>query len=177
MRKDFNLQTGSGMDILFKVREDLCDFSFLNHFIVQEFVSRHELFVTEKRLNREKMVWEYVVKSRDAGEYKKMLMDTLYHPPHIEVDPEKSSENNLYLIHHFEGRQLVQEFINNTMMGIEYLWGGPVQMETSEVAAQPGTGDAKPVTAAHRGKEEKKELKWKRVRYTMKEKKLSKATI
>jgi hypothetical protein len=39
-------------------------------------------------------------------------------------------------VHHFEGKPLVHEFIANTMMGIEFLWGKPVMLETSEVACQ-----------------------------------------
>jgi len=85
------------------------------------------------------------------------------------VDQEKSRGNSLYLVHRFEEKPLVKEFIANTMIGIEYLWGGPVKLETSEVAS----------TAAPPTKEEKKEqeIKWQRVVYTMEDRKLSQKDI
>ena len=66
------------------------------------------------------------------------------------------------------------------MMGIEYLWGAPVRLETSEVEkiqspkvripipglAMPLDDDAKQM-----------EIKWQRVLYTMKNRSLSKVTL
>jgi stage V sporulation protein R len=96
-----------------------------------------------------------------------MLLDALYHPPHITIDEGKSDNHNLYLNHHFEGKPLVKDFIANTMLGIEYLWGGPVQLETSEVVSVgPETG------ASQQEEPSKTEIKWERVRYTMKDRKL-----
>jgi stage V sporulation protein R len=103
------------------------------------------------------MVWEFYVKSRKAEDYRKMLLDTLYHPPHIEVELEKGKNKTLYLVHRFEEKPLVKEFIANTMMGIEYLWGGPVQLETSEVASV--TGSSTPTKEENRRKKRKKNQK------------------
>jgi stage V sporulation protein R len=115
------------------------------------------------------MVWEYYVKSRKAEDYRKMLFGSLYHPPHIEVDLEKSNEGTLYLTHRFEDKPLVKEYIANTMMGIEYLWGGTVQLETSEVVSvSPPASNG--VTATK--EKEKEEITWQRVLYTMKGRKL-----
>ena len=66
------------------------------------------------------------------------------------------------------------------MMGIEYMWGAPAKLETSEVEkieppriqipipgmAMPREDDAKQI-----------EIKWQRVLYTMKDRKLSKVTL
>jgi len=109
-----------------------------------------------------------------------MLLDTLYHPPHIEIDPEKSSNNTLYLLHNFEEKPLVKEFISNTMMGIEYLWGGPIKLETNEIIAAPPQPPAGfiPGAPVHVREELKKpEIKWQRVLYTMENRKLSKKNI
>jgi stage V sporulation protein R len=126
------------------------------------------------------MVWEYYVKSRSADDYREMLMASLYHPPHISVDMEKTKENALYLIHRFEGKPLVAEYIPNTMLGIEYLWGGPVELETMEVVATPQTPgmSAIPGLAAPQTDTPKpRELKWQRVLYTMKDRKLSRSVL
>jgi stage V sporulation protein R len=166
-REKFDAETGQGQDSIFKVRENFCDFLFVNTFVDQDFVTRNKLFVTGRRMNQAKMVWEFYVKSRKAKDYRKMLLDTLYHPPHIEIDPEKGKDNTLYLVHRFEEKPLVKEFITNTMMGIEYLWGGPVQLETSAVVS----------TSPPKKETKEPEIKWQRVLYSMENRKLSKRNI
>ena len=107
-------------------------------------------------------------------------MGSLYHPPHIEVDLEKSEDNSLYLTHRFEGKPLLAEYIPNTMLGIEYLWGGPVQLETMEVAARPREPRAPAIPGLSAPKTDAakpREIKWQRVLYTMKERKLSKKIL
>jgi stage V sporulation protein R len=136
-RERFNRQTGAGTDFIFSVRENMNDFMFINAFVDQAFVDRHKLFVSERRANKERGVWEYSVKSRKAESYRQMLLDSLYHPPCLVISEEKSKDGCLYLDHRFEGKPLVQEFIAGTMMGVEYLWGGPVRLETTEWVAEP----------------------------------------
>lgn len=179
-RDKYNADTGQGRKFIFKIRENFCDFMFIHTFLDQDFVSRYNLFVAGKRLNKDRMVWEYYVKSRNAKNFRRMIEDALYHPPHIDIDHDKSVDNTLYLVHHFEGKPLIKEFISNTMMGIEYLWGGPVQLETSEVVsvspAQPQKDSAASSTLKQDTLEEQ-EIKWQRVVYTMKDRKLSRKTI
>ena len=109
-----------------------------------------------------------------------MLFDSLYHPPHITIDPEKSKNGDLYLHHHFEGKPLVKEFIANTMMGIEYLWGGAVKLETSEVEKVESQQIRIPIPGLAMPSEDagkQMDIKWARVLYTMKNRKLSKVTL
>ena len=166
-RARFDRKTGRGRRAIFSVRENFSDFTFINTFVDQDFLKRHKLFVAGRRLDPQKMVWEYFIKSRKAEDYKQMIFDTLHHPPKIDIDPAKSEEGSLYLNHRFEGRPLVKDFIANTMLGIEYLWGAPVKLETSEVVeipnSTPNPDDIKP-----------SEMVWQRVVYTMKGRKLSK---
>ena len=180
VREDFNAATGGGQDFIFKVRENLSDFLFINSFVDQDFINQHKIFVAGKRLNQDRGVWEYYVKSRKAKDYRQMLRNTLYHPPHMKIDHEKNKDGSLYLNHQFEGKPLVKDFIANTMIGVEYLWGAPVHLETSEVArseapqmplALPGLSMPKEET------QQEKEIKWERVRYTVKERKLSREVI
>jgi stage V sporulation protein R len=179
-RKKYDKETGKGKGFIFKIRDDFCDFMFINTFVDQDFVSQNNLFVAGRRLNPGKMVWEYYVKSRKAEDYRQMLIDGLYHPPHIEVDEEKCNGKTLYLVHHFEEKPLVKEFIENTMMGIEYLWGGPVHLETSEVVSAPAPQDTDmtssfPTLQNQEIKEQ--EVKWERVLYTMEDRKISRKRI
>jgi len=179
-RRRFDEKSGAGRDYIFQVRENLNDFLFVNMFIEQDFVDRHKLFVADKRLDEQRMVWQWYVKSRDAGAYKEMVKEQLYHPPHVTVDPERSSDGALYLVHHFEGKPLMKEFIQNTLLGLEFLWDDKVMLETTEVKSikkpdpQPTLpGMPSPVVE----QEAEPEIEWQRVRYTMKDKKLSKGLI
>ena len=153
---------------------------FINTFVDQDFINRKNLFVAGKRLNQSKGVWEYYVKSRKARDYRQMLFDTLYHPPHIAINPEKPKNGDLYLNHHFEGKPLINEFITNTMMGIEYMWGAPVKLETSEVEKVEPPRIQIPIPGMAMPQEDdgkQMEIKWQRVLYTMKDRKLSKVTL
>ncbi len=179
-RKDYDTQSGRGKQFIFDVRENFSDFTFIHHFVDQDFVNANKLFVAGKRLNQQKMVWEYYVKSRSADDYRDMLMASLYHPPCIEVDTEKTQDNALYMVHRFEGKPLLADYIPNSMLGIEYLWGGGVQLETMEVVATPKTptlpslpGLQAPRTDAPKPRD----IKWQRVLYTMKDRKLSKNVL
>ncbi len=181
-RDKYDKKTGTGRGYVFGIRENSSDFMFINTYVDQDFVDKYRLFVTGKRMNSQKGVWEYYVKSRDADEYKEMILNQLYHPPHIVVDESKMNNGDLYLNHHFEGKPLVKEYIANTMLGIEYLWGNPVKLETSEI--QEETQKAPPLAFYYSPSAvkkdpsgEKKEPKFQRVLYTMDKRKLSRKVL
>jgi len=163
-RKQFNKKNQKATDFLFKVREEHCDFTLINTYLDQDFVNRYKLFTVERRLNEQRRSWEYIVKSRKSKDYRQMLTDTLWHPPNIIVDEEKTDEGKLYLYHVDEEKPLVSEYINNTMIGIEYLWGGEVNLETSDIYLEAG-------------KEEKPKVIKERKLYTMKNTKLRIRTL
>jgi len=169
-RERFDAHAAKGQEFIFKVRASLCDFTFINTFVDQDFVNHNKLFVAGKRLNRDRMVWEFYVKSRKAEDYRQMLLNGLYHPPHITIDGKKRDGNVLYLVHHFEGKPLVKDFVANTLLGIEFLWGGPVQLETSEVIATQGA-------ASQQEEPGPADIRWERVVYTMKDRKLAREVI
>ena len=169
LREKYNQKTNSGLKYIFDIRDNYSDFMFINSFVDQEFVDKYKLYVVGRRLNPGKGVFEYYVKSKNAEDYKKMLIDSLYHPPHITVEESKIKNNELYLNHHFEGKPLVQEYIHNTMIGIEYLYGNSVHLETSEIAKKHDD------TAWNRTRfDNRSEPEYKRVLYTIKNKGLSK---
>ena len=180
-RRSFDQGTGTGQDFIFAVRENLNDFLFIHNFLEQDFVDRHRLFVADKVLDEQRMVWQWYVKSRNAGDYRQMVQDQLYHPPHITVDPEAEDDGRLALVHHFEGQPLVQEFIHNTLLGLEYLWGDKVTLTTTEVKSitqpespqqtLPGMGPASGQPAPE------PKIEWQRVRYVMKNRKMSKGVV
>jgi stage V sporulation protein R len=180
-RRRFDLGTGRGRDFIFQVRENLNDFLFINTFIEQDFLDRHKLFVAGRRLDQQRMVWQWYVKSRRAGDYRQMVLEQLYHPPHITIDTDKLDKGVLYLVHHFEDKPLVKEYVHNVLLGLEYLWGGKVQLETTEVKdiKRPTQPQRQPTLPGMGGaaEEGEPEIKWQRVRYTMKDRKLSKGLL
>jgi len=177
-REVFDTGEMKGTEFIFDIRKNIADQIFIDTFLDQDFVNKHNLFVAGKRLNRDRMVWEYYVKSRSAHEYKKMLHNNLYHPPFIEIDSERSTEAMLYLTHHFEGKPLITDFISNTMMGLEYLWGSPVQLETSEVVSVTRNGRSYSGSVPKTEKAgDEPTINWHRVVYTMKDKKLTKKEL
>ncbi len=162
-RRAYDAATGKGRDFIFQVRENYADVGFVHSFIDQDFVDANKLFVAGKRLDEQRMVWQYYVKSRKAADYKAMVAESLYHPPRILIREDKGC---LYLEHVFEGKPLVRDYIANTMMGIEFLWGGVVRLETSEVKPRPAS------TAGAEGG-----IEWERVVYTMEKRKLSRRVL
>jgi stage V sporulation protein R len=130
---NFDKDTKQGKDTIFDIRKTFSDFSFVHTFIDQPFMEKHNLFVTGKRYNEDNNLIEYYIKSRKANDYKEMLIESMYHPPVIRVNQEKTTESNLYLEHEFEGKQLVKDFVPDVLVGIEYLWGNKVQLETTEI--------------------------------------------
>ena len=169
-RKMYNEKTGLGKEFIFSVRENFCDSMFINAFIDQEFVDLHRLFVVDKRLNKERMTWEYYVRSRKAEQYKEMVADSLYHPPSITINVD--DDNALIVNHVFEGKPLYRDYIEGALMGIEFLWGGKTCLYTME--PEPIKKDP-----SQTGKEEQppREIKWRRIRYTMKDKKMTRVQV
>jgi len=183
-KQEYDTAKGTGQDYIFKIRENLNDFTFVNRFIDQEFLTRHKLFVSGKRFNKQRMTWQYYIKSKRAEDYREMVINTLYHPPEIHVDTDKTKDGILYLNHLFEGKPLKTDFIENTMIGIEFLWGGPVYLETSEAVADAAPGDSTysnfwdPSSGpASPAPEPPKTFKWKRMRYVMENRKLIKREV
>jgi stage V sporulation protein R len=182
LRKQYDQKKNTGREFIFSVRENMDDFTFINTFMDQDFVDRHKLFVAGKRLNSQRMTWQYYIKSKKADDYKQMIIDTLYHPPDISVVEDKTSNGILYLNHRFENKPLKQDFIENTMIGIEFLWGGPVHLETSEPKAS-AKGDARyanfwdPSAAGSAPEPRDIPIQWKRVRYMIKDRKLHKQEL
>lgn len=154
---------------------------FINTFVDQEFVDKYNLFVVGKRINLNKGVIEWYIRSKKAEDYKKMILEQLYHPPDIRVNKDKAEGNELYLDHNFEGKQLVKKFIPMTMIGIEHLWGDTVKLETSEIdedeleRLQREIQDELYSTGILDIDEflSKQDIKFERVVYTMKDKELS----
>jgi stage V sporulation protein R len=170
-RKNFDNKINDGQKLMFSVRKNLCDFTFLNTFVDQEFVTKNKLYIVSKRVNLEKMVYEFYIKSKKLSDYREMLFKSLYHPPSIKID--KNSSGELHLTHEFENKPLYETYIANTMMGIEYLWGKTIHLDTftTEIKDDVEDFDFDP------GNDEEEDIEWKKIRYTMQNKRLTKTSL
>lgn len=136
-RKDFDQKRGEvvGREALFEAAKNFDDFmltNFLSDDDFQDMVNKHNLFVAGQRLNPDKLVVEVYIKSKNGKEYRKMLNDSLYHPPYILINQDKAEEGELYLDHVFEGRTLVTKYVPAVLRGLSYLAGGTAKLETTE---------------------------------------------
>lgn len=165
-REEYNKNVRKGRETIFSLRKNFSDFTLINTFVSQDFCDEHNLFVVGQRQNKQKGTTEYYVKSRKAADYKQMLISSLIHPVSISIDHAKTNDNNLYLSHLFEGKQLFAAYIPGTLLAIEYLWGGQVQLETTEITKKQSlTQNGKP------------EFDYKRILLTSKDKKNSKTYL
>ncbi|MBR9981225.1 MAG: SpoVR family protein, partial [Desulfatitalea sp.] len=115
--------------------------------------------------------------SRSAPDYRQMLLENLYHPPSIALAADTGERPDpLHLIHRFEEKPLHKEFIANTLMGIEFLWGGPVSLETHEALPRPARSDRPPRTGTAAGSEPEP-IQWQTVMYEMKGRELKRRVV
>lgn len=137
-RESYDLHLGRdfGRKVLFEARRNFNDsllVSYLSDDDFQDFVSRYNLFVVGVRPSSERRGFvDYYIKSRSGKDYRAMLNRSLYHPPHIVISEEKSKDGELYLDHIYEGRRLVTKYIAPVLVGLSYLWGAKVKLETTE---------------------------------------------
>src|SRR3989339_239398 len=97
---------------------------------IEDLANKGKLWITDKVFNEERRSWIYYIKSKKGEDYRKMVIDGLYHPPHIEVGQKK--DGTLYIEHMFEGQPLHTPYIDGVLRGTEFLWGQPVALETTE---------------------------------------------
>jgi len=177
-RKVYDRKLGKGLDYIFAVRAFSSDSTAINQFIDQDFVNEFNLFVTGKRINKGRTAWEYYVKSRKASDYQKKMQESLYHPPIIKVDHENThNSGTLNLFHVFEGKELVKEYIHNTMLGIEFLWGGKVVLDTQEIDSSSLQEMNREDLEKYYQEAEKIKFKWQKIRYTMDNRQLTREVM
>ena len=58
------------------------------------------------------------------------MLDSLYHPPALTINVD--DDNTLVLNHVFEGKPLYRDYIEGTLLGLEFLWGTKVSLYTHE---------------------------------------------
>ncbi|WP_336344117.1 SpoVR family protein [Halalkalicoccus ordinarius] len=119
----------AGWDRMREIRESHNDVTFIDEFLTQEFVDRHEYFTYEYAY----ATGDYRATSTDAEDVKKklLLQFTNFGKPTIEVhDGNYANRNELLLGHRYNGIALDVGQAKQTLVRVFELWGRPVNLMT-----------------------------------------------
>jgi len=117
-------------DLIFKVREQERDASFIRRYLSKELCEESNLFEYRKNTR------DYIISEVADEEGWKQIRDTLANQvgmamvPNIKVVEVKKGENVLYLEHEWEGKELQIKYAHETLKYICRLWGGKVRLRT-----------------------------------------------
>ncbi len=125
--KKRGVQSGSGREKMFEVREVESDISFLRNYLTKDLVMREDMYLFQKQGKDYKIVdkgWEEVrdqlVSMRVNGGF-----------PYLTVaDGDYLKNGELYLKHGFEGIELDLKYLEKVLPYIHQLWGRNVNLET-----------------------------------------------
>lgn len=136
-RRRYNEHRGEAYarQTLFDVKNHITDellINFLSDDDFQDFVDKNNLLIVGVRPHREKWdMAEIYIKSKNGKKYRELLNSFMYHPPRIDFET-RSRGSELYLDHIYEGKSLVTKHIAPCLVGLEFLSGKPVRLETTE---------------------------------------------
>lgn len=118
-----------GWNRMKEVRETHNDIMFIDEFLTQEFVDKHEYFTYEYRVAHQ----QNEIASRDVEDVKKKLLLQLtnFGKPTIKaVDSNYNNAGELLLLHEYNGIVLNLEKAKKVMERLFQMWGRPVNLAT-----------------------------------------------
>ncbi|MCA1039280.1 SpoVR family protein [Bacillus infantis] len=125
--KKRGVQSGSGREKMFEVREVESDISFLRNYLTKDLVMREDMYLFQKQGKDYKIVdkgWEEVrdqlVSMRVNGGFPYLTV----------VDGDYLKNGELYLKHGFEGIELDLKYLEKVLPYVHQLWGRNVNLET-----------------------------------------------
>ncbi len=128
-KENWDRKLGLGREKIFEVRRIYNDVGFIDAFLTEEFAVKHKLFSFDYN-ERE---GQYEIASRQFQEIKKKLLFQLtnFGQPLIDaVNANYKNRGELYLVHHFEGIELDEGYLEATLGNLHTVWGRPVHLET-----------------------------------------------
>ncbi len=128
-KENWDRQLGLGREKIFEVRRIYNDVGFIDAFLTEQFAVKHKLFSFDYN-ERE---GQYEIASRQFQEIKKKLLFQLtnFGQPLIDVvNANYKNRGELYLVHHFEGVELDEGYLEATLGNLHTVWGRPVHLET-----------------------------------------------
>lgn len=126
-RGKYGRQGGRGREKIFEVREMESDISFIRNYLTEELVEELDLYLYEKVGN------QWVVVEKDWEKVREGLVGQMVNggfPVIMVEDGDYLNAGELYLRHHFEGRELDVRYLEKTLPYVYLLWSRPVHLET-----------------------------------------------
>jgi stage V sporulation protein R len=128
-RENYDDKSMQGRAKIFEVRRIYNDVNFIDEFLTEEFVERHQMY----RFRRDPQTGEVRVVSRDFGQVKQSLLYQITNAgqPFIEVlDANYHNRGELYLGHVWNGLELDLAKAGEVLRNVRLVWGRPVHLET-----------------------------------------------
>ena len=123
-RKNWDTKAGLGHEKVFEVRKVHNDLTAIHEYVDQEFVDEYELYVWD-RFPMPDGGWEYRIKTRDAKDIKKLLMQRYSNGgrPDIRlVDPNYANKGIFLMEHKYDGRILAKRYAQAALSNLWNLW-------------------------------------------------------
>lgn len=145
-KAEWNEEKGLGREKIFEVRRVFNDVGFVDEFLTEEFARKHKLFTFAYNDRIE----QYEIASREFKQIKQKLLFQLtnFGQPIIDVvNGNFQNRGELYLIHHHEGIDLDEPYLEAVLSNLFTIWGRPVHMETA--VTHPDTQKRIPLLYSH----------------------------
>lgn len=128
-RERFDDKSMKGRDKIFEVRRIYNDVNFIDEFLTEEFVERHQMY----QYKRDPQTGELRIVSRDWKQVKHSLLFQITNmgQPFIYVlDANYVNRGELYLAHQWNGLDLDLAKAGEVLKSLRTIWGRPVHIET-----------------------------------------------
>lgn len=125
--KTVGVETGSGTEKIFEVRELESDQSFIRNYLTKELVQREDLFLFEKKGN------DYTITDKDWKNVRDQLVSMRVNGgfPYIVVEEgDYRGNGELLLKHRYEGIELDVRDMEGVLNYLTQLWGRAVHLQT-----------------------------------------------
>jgi len=129
-KRAWDKQLGLGRKKIFEVRRIHSDITFIDTFLTPEFCVEHKMF----SFAYQEQAGQYIIESREFEKIKQRLLFSLtnFGKPWIYVvDGNFRNRGELLLRHQFNGVELRLDQAADTLANIQYIWGRPVNLQTS----------------------------------------------
>ncbi len=135
-KKNWDKKLGLGRQKIFEVRKLYNDVTFIDTFLTEDFCRQHKLF--SFAYNEENK--RYEIESREFAKIKQRLLQSLTNlgQPIIWVlDANYKNRGELLLRHQFEGIPLDEQYAEDVLKNIHFIWKRPVHITTRNEEGGP----------------------------------------
>jgi stage V sporulation protein R len=127
-RERFDDKSMKGREKIFEVRRIYNDVNFIDEFLTEEFVEKHQMY----RFRRDPQTGEIRVVSRDFEQIKQSLLyriTNMGQPFIYVVDGNYLNRGELFLAHQWNGLEVDIAQANEVLKNLRLIWGRPVHLQ------------------------------------------------